>query len=151
MHMPPWPNCGGEHLYSYKSTCVYTCSYTIQMKYMLVATLTEYCSCDVYTGLLEPIRHSNIAPMGLSNEAGLLVDCGAVFLSEITMRLLTLCNEPLLYLRTPKSATKIKCVSLAMLFPLQSLPSQARLFKSLKLWSYYVDLEESIGTVETTK
>jgi len=34
---------------------------------------------------------------------------------------------------------------------LQSLPSQARLFKSLKLWSYYVDLEESIGTVETTK
>ncbi len=34
---------------------------------------------------------------------------------------------------------------------LQSLPSQVRLFKSLKLWSYYVDLEESIGTVETTK
>ncbi|KAF8312741.1 protein prenylyltransferase [Cantharellus anzutake] len=33
----------------------------------------------------------------------------------------------------------------------QSLPVQARLFKSLKLWSYYVDLEESIGTVETTK
>lgn len=28
---------------------------------------------------------------------------------------------------------------------------QARLFKSLKLWSFYVDLEESIGTVETTK
>src|SRR5258708_23398180 len=47
------------------------------MKYMLVATLTEYCSCDVYAGLLEPIRHSNIAPMGLSNEAGLSVDCGA--------------------------------------------------------------------------
>src|SRR5260221_4307560 len=46
------------------------------MKYLLVATLTEYCSCDVYTGLLEPIRHSNIAPMGLSNEAGLSVDCG---------------------------------------------------------------------------
>ncbi len=34
---------------------------------------------------------------------------------------------------------------------LQSLPGQARLFKSLKLWSYYVDLEESIGTVKTTK
>src|SRR6266436_7521634 len=34
---------------------------------------------------------------------------------------------------------------------LQSLPGQVRLFKSLKLWSYYVDLEESIGTVETTK
>src|SRR5258708_7524258 len=48
------------------------------MKYMLVATLTEYCSCDVYTGLLEPIRHSNIAPMGLSNEAGLWVDCGGI-------------------------------------------------------------------------
>ena len=28
---------------------------------------------------------------------------------------------------------------------------QQRLFKSLKLWSFYVDLEESIGTVETTK
>src|SRR5260221_5778254 len=50
------------------------------MKYLLVATLTEYCSCDVYTGLLEPIRHSNIAPMGLSNEAGLSVDCGVPFL-----------------------------------------------------------------------
>jgi pre-mRNA-splicing factor SYF1 len=34
---------------------------------------------------------------------------------------------------------------------LQSLPSQARLFKSLKLWSFYVDLEESIGTVGSTK
>ena len=33
----------------------------------------------------------------------------------------------------------------------QALPVQARLFKSLKLWSFYVDLEESIGTVETTK
>ncbi|EJD05741.1 spliceosome complex protein [Fomitiporia mediterranea MF3/22] len=32
-----------------------------------------------------------------------------------------------------------------------SLPVQARLFKSLKLWSFYVDLEESIGTVDTTK
>ncbi|KAJ7445741.1 hypothetical protein B0H11DRAFT_2086655 [Mycena galericulata] len=32
-----------------------------------------------------------------------------------------------------------------------SLSAQARLFKSLKLWSFYVDLEESIGTVETTK
>src|SRR6266446_10774795 len=35
---------------------------------------------------------------------------------------------------------------------LQLLPSQVRLFKSLKLRSYYyVDPEESIGTVETTK
>lgn len=33
----------------------------------------------------------------------------------------------------------------------KSLPVQQRLFKSLKLWSFYVDLEESIGTVETTK
>ncbi|KAG8865262.1 pre-mRNA-splicing factor syf1 [Tulasnella sp. 330] len=33
----------------------------------------------------------------------------------------------------------------------QSLPVQARLFKSLKLWSFYVDLEESIGTVDTAK
>jgi pre-mRNA-splicing factor SYF1 len=29
--------------------------------------------------------------------------------------------------------------------------AQARLFKSLKLWSFYVDLEESIGMVESTK
>src|SRR5258707_9373231 len=49
---------------------------TSQPVYIHVATLTEYCSCNVYTGLLEPIRHSNIAPMGLSNEAGLSVDCG---------------------------------------------------------------------------
>ena len=28
---------------------------------------------------------------------------------------------------------------------------QARLFKSLKLWSFYVDLEESLGTVASTK
>ncbi|KAK7049235.1 pre-mRNA-splicing factor syf1 [Paramarasmius palmivorus] len=32
-----------------------------------------------------------------------------------------------------------------------SLSAQTRLFKSLKLWSFYVDLEESIGTVETAK
>ncbi|KAJ7168173.1 hypothetical protein C8R43DRAFT_1094750 [Mycena crocata] len=32
-----------------------------------------------------------------------------------------------------------------------SLSAQTRLFKSLKLWSFYVDLEESIGSVETTK
>ena len=32
-----------------------------------------------------------------------------------------------------------------------NVPSQVRLFKSLKLWSFYVDLEESIGSVETTK
>ncbi|GAA5978503.1 hypothetical protein JCM5350_003124 [Sporobolomyces pararoseus] len=33
----------------------------------------------------------------------------------------------------------------------ESIPPQQRLFKSLKLWSFYVDLEESIGTVESTK
>lgn len=33
----------------------------------------------------------------------------------------------------------------------QSLSVQARLFKSLKLWSFYVDLEEAIGTVESAK
>ncbi|OCF37080.1 pre-mRNA-splicing factor SYF1 [Kwoniella heveanensis CBS 569] len=32
-----------------------------------------------------------------------------------------------------------------------SLPPQSRLFKSLKLWSFYSDLEESIGSVESTK
>ncbi|KAG5342203.1 hypothetical protein C0989_004515 [Termitomyces sp. Mn162] len=32
-----------------------------------------------------------------------------------------------------------------------ALSAQTRLFKSLKLWSFYVDLEESIGTVESTK
>ncbi|OSX65160.1 hypothetical protein POSPLADRAFT_1073379 [Postia placenta MAD-698-R-SB12] len=32
-----------------------------------------------------------------------------------------------------------------------SLSVQARLFKSLKLWSFYVDLEESLGTVESAK
>ncbi|KAL4250421.1 crooked-neck family protein [Abortiporus biennis] len=32
-----------------------------------------------------------------------------------------------------------------------SLSVQTRLFKSLKLWSFYVDLEESLGTVASTK
>src|ERR1700722_19013614 len=35
--------------------------------------------------------------------------------------------------------------------PPQSASAQARLFKSLKLWSFYVDLEESIGTIDSTK
>lgn len=34
---------------------------------------------------------------------------------------------------------------------LQSLSVQARLFKSLKLWSFYIDLEESLGTIESAK
>ena len=33
----------------------------------------------------------------------------------------------------------------------ESLSPQQRLFKALKLWSFYGDLEESIGTVESTK
>ncbi|CAL1704302.1 unnamed protein product [Somion occarium] len=33
----------------------------------------------------------------------------------------------------------------------KTLSAQTRLFKSLKLWSFYVDLEESLGTVESTK
>lgn len=32
-----------------------------------------------------------------------------------------------------------------------SLPPQTRLFKSLKLWSFYSDLEESVGSVESAK
>ena len=32
-----------------------------------------------------------------------------------------------------------------------SLPPQVRLFKSIKLWSFYVDLVESLGTVEEAK
>lgn len=34
---------------------------------------------------------------------------------------------------------------------LQNIPVQRRVFKSIKLWSFYVDLEESIGTVESTR
>lgn len=59
--------------------------------------------------------------------------------------------------KMPKSTTTIRCVHI-LLVPtqvitqdLQSLSVQARLFKSLKLWSFYVDLEESLGTVETAK
>jgi pre-mRNA-splicing factor SYF1 len=33
----------------------------------------------------------------------------------------------------------------------ESLSPQQRLFKSLKLWSFYVDWEESIGSVESTR
>ncbi|KAJ3016435.1 UNVERIFIED_CONTAM: pre-mRNA-splicing factor syf1 [Siphonaria sp. JEL0065] len=33
----------------------------------------------------------------------------------------------------------------------EELSPQMRVFKSLKVWSFYVDLEESIGTVESTK
>ncbi|KAL9936305.1 hypothetical protein V8E36_005147 [Tilletia maclaganii] len=33
----------------------------------------------------------------------------------------------------------------------EALSPQVRLFKSLKLWSFYIDLEESLGTVESAK
>ncbi|CAO3686831.1 unnamed protein product [Umbelopsis vinacea] len=33
----------------------------------------------------------------------------------------------------------------------ETLTPQQRVFKSLKLWSFYVDLEESVGTIESTK
>ncbi|KAI7861600.1 hypothetical protein BDF14DRAFT_1866915, partial [Spinellus fusiger] len=33
----------------------------------------------------------------------------------------------------------------------ESLPVQQRVFKSLRLWSFYIDLEESVGTMESTK
>lgn len=48
---------------------------------------------------------------------------------------------------------RLMSYGMPMLIPplLQSLATQQRLFKSLKLWSFFVDLEESIGTVETTK
>ncbi|GAA5803274.1 pre-mRNA splicing factor Syf-1 [Helicostylum pulchrum] len=33
----------------------------------------------------------------------------------------------------------------------ESIPVQQRVFKSLRLWSFYIDLEESVGTIESTK
>jgi pre-mRNA-splicing factor SYF1 len=33
----------------------------------------------------------------------------------------------------------------------ETISPQHRVFKSLKLWGFYVDLEESVGTVESTK
>ncbi|PWZ03649.1 TPR-like protein [Testicularia cyperi] len=33
----------------------------------------------------------------------------------------------------------------------ETLPPQSRLFKSLKLWSFYVDLEESLGDVQSAR
>ena len=47
--------------------------------------------------------------------------------------------------------TVCQLVILLTIVFLQSLSVQARLFKSLKLWSFYVDLEESFGSVETAK
>lgn len=33
----------------------------------------------------------------------------------------------------------------------ESIPVSQRVFKSLRLWSFYIDLEESVGTIESTK
>ncbi|KAI8388606.1 uncharacterized protein BYT42DRAFT_240737 [Radiomyces spectabilis] len=33
----------------------------------------------------------------------------------------------------------------------ESIPVQQRVFKSLRLWSFYIDLEESVGTIESAK
>lgn len=33
----------------------------------------------------------------------------------------------------------------------ESIPVQQRVFKSLRLWSFYIDLEESVGSIESTK
>lgn len=33
----------------------------------------------------------------------------------------------------------------------ESIPVQHRVFKCLQLWSFYIDLEESVGDVESTK
>ncbi|KAI7898122.1 uncharacterized protein BX663DRAFT_525797 [Cokeromyces recurvatus] len=33
----------------------------------------------------------------------------------------------------------------------ESIPVQLRVFKSLRLWSFYIDLEESVGTIESAK
>ncbi|KAJ3218553.1 pre-mRNA-splicing factor syf1 [Dinochytrium kinnereticum] len=49
--------------------------------------------------------------------------------------------------RIPKGAPPLNSIR----YQDEGLKPQLRLFKSLKLWSFYVDLEESIGTVETAK
>ena len=48
---------------------------------------------------------------------------------------------------SPSSQSKIQNVS----YYDDSLSPQTRLFKSLKLWSFYTDLEEAIGTLESAK
>ncbi|UZJ57202.1 hypothetical protein CBS101457_006522 [Exobasidium rhododendri] len=47
----------------------------------------------------------------------------------------------------PKTAAAVKAIN----FYDESLTVQKRLFKSSKLWSFYIDLEESIGSIEGTK
>jgi pre-mRNA-splicing factor SYF1 len=47
----------------------------------------------------------------------------------------------------PKTAAAVKAIS----FYDESIPVQKRLFKSSKFWSFYIDLEESIGSIEGTR
>ncbi|KAJ9074052.1 pre-mRNA-splicing factor syf1 [Entomophthora muscae] len=49
--------------------------------------------------------------------------------------------------RATRPPSKYKTIS----FYDETLPVQNRVFKSLKLWSFYVDLEESVGTLESTR
>lgn len=49
--------------------------------------------------------------------------------------------------RATRPPPKYKTVS----FHDDTLPVQSRVFKSLKLWSFYVDLEESMGSLESTR
>ena len=44
----------------------------------------------------------------------------------------------------------VVCLPLADCFACGS-PSQGRLYRSLKLWSFYCDLEESLGTLESAR
>lgn len=48
---------------------------------------------------------------------------------------------------TPNNRSKIQSIS----YYDDSLSPQTRLFKSLKLWAFYTDLEEAIGTLESAK
>ena len=54
-------------------------------------------------------------------------------------------------LRIVGNATAPFSSNLDILYNDESKTPQQRLFKSVKLWSFYVDLEESVGTVESTK
>ena len=47
----------------------------------------------------------------------------------------------------PSSYQKIRSVS----YYDESIPPQSRLFKSLKLWAFYTELEEALGTMESAK
>lgn len=48
---------------------------------------------------------------------------------------------------TPASQQKIRNIS----YYDETIPPQSRLFKSLKLWAFYTELEEALGTLESAK